>query len=141
MSVRDLQQEKIFFGYQDFNTTVCVGSRIPHNQKPNPHLNFNTTVCVGSSLLYLFVFPVVGYFNTTVCVGSRLNIPIHIISSSLFQYNCLCRFESSAFSLASFGLTFQYNCLCRFEYYLVDYKVFENEFQYNCLCRFETKWY
>ena len=55
------------------------------------------------------------YFNTTACVGSRGTRRIGIIIVIVFQYNCLCRFESELVRVSRDFKGFQYNCLCRFE--------------------------
>ena len=68
----EIDGNRFRFWQDNFNTTVCVGSRNLWNNQKHRLTDFNTTVCVGSS------------FAST----AKVQIAIR------FQYNCLCRFEN-----------------------------------------------
>ena len=64
--------------------------------------------------LALLVFQMVFYLNTTFCIGSIMGRLLGSLTSMIFKYNILYRFNGSSIILGGFSRKFKYNILYRF---------------------------
>ena len=98
-----------------FNTTACVGSSISMPSRMWSLTSFNTTACVGSSVLTVSQSDVFSCFNTTACVGSSSRKAYMKLPNKPVSIQLLVSVRDASTDTTDAPTMFQYNCLCRFE--------------------------